>query len=225
MKSTFLAIGIAILGLGATAMGAASSVLPVGDPQLATPFNLTVHENGANSVMTITEGTTLPFSPSVAIVSGPDGVPEYSTGGVFLQAGDIYWLNPPGVPPTISDMLRIYPTAAGTAYGDTFSVFSMTYPEGSQEDPSVTKPDSPWDVRGLPLNTNLVNFPSVAENGTYTSPGLGGAAGTYTFLSDTDAVPEPTGWSLGLACTLGMLFFLRSQGRLNTRWLRKTASG
>ena len=224
MKSTFIAIGIAILGLHASAMGATSSVLPVGDPQQATPFNLTIIENGANSSMTITEGTTFPFSPSVAVASGPDGVPEYSTGGIFLQAGDIYWQNPTGVSPTISDMLRIYPSA-GQVYGDTFSVFSMTYPEDGQEDPLVVKPDSPWDVAGLPLNTNLVNYPSVAENGTYISPGLGGAAGTYTFLSDTDAVPEPTGWMIGLACTLGMLFFTRSPRRLSNRSARNTASG
>ena len=219
MKSTLFAIGIAILGLHSSAMGAP---LPVGNPQqAATPFNLTVIEKGSNSSMTITEGTTGPFSPSIAVNAGPDGVPEYSTGGVFLQAGDIYWLNPTGVLPTISDMLRIYPSALGTNFGDTFSVFSMTYPEDGQEDPTVVKPDSPWDVLAVPANTDLVNFPSVAENGTYTSPG----GATYTFLSDKDVVPEPTGWSLGLAGALGMLLFLRSPSRLNNRWSRKTASG
>ncbi len=226
MKSTYIAIGMAILGLQASAVTASSATVPVGDPlQGSSPFSLIVHEDGANSTMIITEGTSSSFSPPIAVASGPDGVPEYSTGGVFLQAGDIYWLNPAGVSPTISDMLRIYPSAAGVASGNTFSVFSMTLPEGAQESPLVIKPDSPWDVPAVPANTNLLNFPSVPENGTYVSPGLNGVKGTYTFLSDTDVVPEPAGWVIGLACTLGLVLLMPDSRRLTNRRTRHAASG
>jgi hypothetical protein len=225
MKSTLISIGMAILGLQASAMVAHSATLPVGDPASgSSPFSLIVHEDGANSTIIITEGTTSPFSASIAVASGPDGVPEYSTGGVFLQAGDIYWLNPAGVSPTISDMLRIYPSAAGVTSGDTFSVFSMTLPEGAQESPIVIKPDSPYDVPTVPANTDLTTFPSVAENGTYVSPGLNGAKGTYTFLSDTDVVPEPTGWAIGLACALGWALFMPNSRRRPNRRTHDAAS-
>ena len=197
MKTTLITLSVAAVALPAGISIAAP--IGVGDPPAGSPpISIVVTEAKANSSIIITEGTGTSFNAVVAVASGPDGVPEYSTGGIFLQAGDIYWLNPKGISPTISDMMRIYPVG-GTTTGDTFSVFSASYPEDGQEDPaSKPLPDSPYDVQSLPgglfpvsSSSGVANYASVAENGTYVSPGGNGNTGSFTFNSDHDVVPEP----------------------------------
>ena len=186
-----------------------AAVVPVGVPASGNPaVSIVVTEAGKNSSIIITEGTASSFNAAVAVAVGPDNVPVYSTGGIFLAAGDIYWLNPAGVLPTVSDMMRIYPVA-GTTTGDTFSVFSLSYLEKSQEDPaSLPLPDSPYDVPVLPAGINMAASATVPENGTYVSPAPNGTAGSFTFNSDHDVVPEPGSLALLLlpaACGLLLL--------------------
>ncbi len=212
MKTTLVALTVTAVVLPG---GITLAATGVGDPPVGSPpISIVVTEAKANSSIIITAGTGASFNAVVAVNVGPDGVPEYSTGGIFLQAGDIYWLNPKGISPTISDMMRIYPVA-GTTTGDTFSVFSASYPEDSQEDPaSFALPDSPYDVQALPaglfpvLSTGAPNYATVGENGTYVSPGGNGKAGTFTFNSDHD-VPEPTGIALIASAAAGILLLAR----------------
>lgn len=129
------------------------------------------------------------------IGNGPDGVPLYSTGGNFVQAGDIYFFEPP-TPGDVSDMIRIY--AAASTYGDTFSVWS------DSEAGEVEAPD-PFD-HPFPANVPNANSVGVFETQIYRTADLDPAqtSGTYQFKSDTD-VPEPAALGIVAFGALGLL--------------------
>ena len=184
----------------AVSTSAFARVLPgVGDgiPGQA-PLTIAVSENGyLNQVDQST--LTVNGQPAViAIGSGVDGVPEYSTNGIFVGAGDINFLNPAGVTPTVSDVIRIYDSNGGT--GDLFSVFSYTQLEQIGGVPIETTPDSGFDVAAIPAPNRLlsgalapfvnagVEYPVVP----YVTPF---GADVYTFKSDSD-VPEPASLAL-----------------------------
>ena len=173
MRTRIVLVALAALAAAPALSARAGGAPPVGLAPNA-PLNMVVKEDGANSFITVNS------APAPAIGPGPDGVMMYSTGGVFVFSGDIYYLN---ADTTISDMIRIYGATGLGSPGDTFSVFSFDALEHEA-------PDSPFDAPALPAGVPSPSSVTTPENSTYNI-----GPSSYQFLSDLDT-PEPASVAL-----------------------------
>lgn len=171
---------IAAISAGLLCLFATKSFAQVGAP-LPNQGALTIVADENTGVVTVN-----------GIVSTPDATGTYLTGGIFVLAGDINYIE--GVGPArgqISDVIRIIPSIPSNfgPAGDQFRVFSDL-------EPGELNP-GPFDI-GVPAPNPTLPTGQVLEPNVYGPvliPGFPNDVGNYTFVSDVD-VPEPASISL-----------------------------